>query len=187
MAIGVMGNYTAAICVNRSEAPSWGIQTYVVNGASELYPGHIATGLGHTYPDCGRPDLDIDITLGVVITGSGISITDGVTILEIDTYLPDNESIEVAMVGSHLICWVYVDDDEGALDAWTPVYGTGADDDGFVEKADTIDVDTAFSEAGLEANFLALKNQIIDRYVGRLYKNIADQGTTDTPEKVVLC
>jgi hypothetical protein len=187
MGIGTMANYTGEICVNRAEAPSWGIQTYIVNGASETYPGHIVVGTGHTYPDCGRADADGDQGLGVAITCSGISITNGTTKIEIDTYYADNEQIEVAMVGSHLICWVYVDDDEGTADAWTPVYHTGADDDGFVELAMTIDVDTAFSEAGLEANFLALRNMTEQRYIGRLYKNMADQGSTDTPNKVVLC
>ena len=183
MAIGVMATYTGAICVNRYEAPSWGIQTYVVDGASGLYPGHVCTQA--TFPDVARPDGDGDVTLGIVITDTGISI-DGSTKLEIDTYLPDNEPIEVARVGSHLICWVYVDDDEGAIVAGTPVYNTGVDDDGFVEVLPAIDVDTAFSEAGLQGNFDTITNGLLG-YVGRLYKNAADQGSTDTPEKVILC
>lgn len=185
MAIGTMANYTGEICVNRFEAPSWGIQTFLVNGASELYPGHICTQTGHTAPDVGRPDGDGDVTTGVVITCSGISI-DGSTKLEIDTYLPDNEPVEVAMVGSGLVCWVYVDDDEGTAVVWTPVYNTGSDDDGFVELLPAIDVDTAFSESGLQGDFDTITNGRLG-YVGRLYKNIGDQGSTDTPEKVVLC
>lgn len=184
MAIGTMASYTGEICVNRHEAPSWGIITRLVNGSSELYPGHPCTPSGHTDPDVGRPDADADVFGGVVISCTGMSI-DGSTKLEIDTYLPDNEPIEIARPGTRLICWMYVDDDEGALVYNTPVYHTGADDEGFVEKMDAIDVDTAFSEAGLQAQFDLLTNAWL-RYVGRLYQNIADQGSTDTPEKVIL-
>ncbi len=185
MAIGVMANYTGEICVNRSEAPSWGIGSYTVEGASELYPGHVCTATGGAaVPDIGRPDADGDVSLGIVLDGKGISI-DGATKLEIDTYLPDNEPAEVARVGSKLICWVYVDDDEAAQVAGTPVYGTGVDDDGFVEVLPAIDVDTAFSEAGLQGNFDAITNALMG-YVGRLYEDIADQGSTDVPEKVIL-
>ena len=185
MAIGVMANYTGTICVNRFEAPSWGIQTYVINGASESFPGHALTQTGHTFPDVGRPDADADVFAGVAITDSGASI-DGSSKLEIDTYDPDNEPIEVARPGSHLVCWMYVDDDEGALVLNTAVYHTGTDDDGFIEKLDAIDVDTAFNESDLQSQFDILTNAWA-RYVGRLYKNIADQGSTDTPEKVILC
>ena len=184
MAIGVMATYTGAICVNRYEAPSWGIQTYVVEGASELYPGHVCVQ-STAFPDIGRPDAAGAVTLGIVITDTGISI-DGATKLEIDTYLPDNEPVEVARVGSHLICWVYVDDDEGAIVAGTPVYNTGGDDDGFVQIMPTIDVDTAFSESGLQGHFDEITGAF-NGYVGRMYKNAADQGSTDTPEKVILC
>ena len=185
MAIGVMADYTGEICVNRSEAPSWGIPTMVVEGASELFPGHICTATGGAaVPDIGRADADGDVTLGVVLDGKGISI-DGSTKLEIDTYLPDNEPAEVARVGSRLICWIYVDDDEGAAVAGTPVYNTGVDDDGFVELLPAIDVDTAFSEAGLQGNFDIITNGLMG-YVGRLYEDIADQGSTDVPEKVIL-
>ena len=184
MAIGVMANYTGEICVNRSEAPSWGITTAVVNGASEVYPGHIVTSTGHTAPDCVRPDVASDVTLGVALDGKGISI-DASTKLEIDTYFPDNEPIEVARPGSKLICWVYVDDDEGAAVAGTPVYNTAAGDDGFVQVLPAIDVDTAFSESGLQGNFDSITNALLG-FVGVLYEDIADQGSTDTPEKVIL-
>jgi hypothetical protein len=155
MAIGTMASYTGEICVNRAEAPSWGIQTFVVAGASELYPGHAVTSTGNTAPDVARADADGDVTLGVALDGKGISI-DASTKLEIDTYFPDNEPVEVARVGSKLICWMYVDDDEGALVAGTPMYNT-----------DTI------------------TNGLLG-YVGRLYEDIGDQGATDTPEKVIL-
>ena len=185
MAIGVMADYTGEICVNRAEAPSWGIGTYTVEGASELYPGHICTATGGAaVPDIGRPDADGDVTLGIVLDGKGISI-DGSTKLEIDTYLPDNEPVEVARVGSKLICWAYADDAVTAQVAGTPVYGTGVDDDGFFEVMETIDVDTAFSEAGLQGNFDTITNGLL-HYVGRLYEDIADQGSTDVPEKVIL-
>ena len=184
MAIGTMASYTGEICMNRHEAPSWGIITRLVNGTSETYPGHVVTPTGHTDPDVGRPDADTDVTGGIAITVSGMH-TDGATKFEIDTYYPDNAIIEIARTGTRLICWVYVDDDEGALVFNTPVYGTGADDDGFVEKMPAIDVDTAFSEAGLQAQFDIHSNAWL-RYVGRLYQNIADQGATDTPEKVIL-
>jgi len=182
-----MANSTGEICVNRAEAPSWGIQTFLVNGSSELYPGHIVTQSGHTYPDVGRPDADADVIAGVAITCSGISVTDGTTKIEIDTYYADNEQIEVAMTGSHLEVWVYVDDDEGTAVVWTPVFTTGADDDGFVELQPAIDVATAFVESGLQAQLNQLQYEAHTAYVGRLYKNMADQGSTDTPNKVVLC
>ncbi len=185
MAKGTMANYTGTICVNRFEAPSWGIQTYVVNGATELFPGFTTTQTGNTFPDVAKPDADLDVFGGVCITDSGISI-DGATKLEIDSTYPDNEPIEVARPGSHLICWMFVDDDEGALVLNTAVYHTGVDADGFIEKLDAIDVDTAFNESDLQSQFDILTNAWA-RYVGRLYKNIADQGSTDTPEKVILC
>jgi len=184
MAIGTMASYTGEICVNRSEAPSWGITTAVVAGASEVYPGHIVTSTGNTAPDVARADADGDVSMGIALDGKGISI-DASTKLEIDTYFPDNEPIEVARVGSRLICWAYADDAVAAQVAGTPVYNTGVDDDGFFEVLPTIDVDTAFSEAGLQGNFDAITNGL-KGYVGRLYEDIADQGTTDTPEKVIL-
>lgn len=184
MAIGTMASYTGEICVNRAEAPSWGITTAVVAGASELYPGHICTSTGNTAPDVARPDGAGDVSLGVVLDGKGISI-DASTKLEIDTYFPDNEPVEVARVGSRLICWIYVDDAVGAQVAGTPVYNSGAGDDGFVQALTAIDVDTAFSEAGLQGNFDTVTNGLME-YVGRLYEDIADQGSTDVPEKVIL-
>lgn len=185
MAKGTMASYTGAICVNRYEAPSWGIVTYVVNGASELFPGAPATITGNTDPDVAKADGDGDVTLGICITDTGISI-DGATKLEIDTDYPDNEPIEIARVGSHLICWIFIDDDEGAAVAGTPIYNTGVDDDGFCELMEVIDVDTAFSEAGLQGQFDDITNSFKE-YVGRLYQDIADQGSTDVPEKVILC
>lgn len=184
MAKGTMSSYYDVICMNRHEAPSWGIIVRTVNGAAELYPGYIATPSGETDPDVCHPDGDADVTGGICITDSGISI-DAATDLTVDAAYPDNEPVEIARPGSGLICAVFVDDDEGALTFNTPVFHTGVDNDGFVQKLDSIDVDTAFSEAGLQAQFDILTNAW-KHYVGRLYQNIADQGSTDVPELVIL-
>ena len=95
MAIGTMASYTGEICVNRAEAPSWGITTAVVAGASELYPGHIATSTGNTAPDVARADADGDVTLGDIPAGSGAWSSDFFK-LEVDMTNPQdpNEGIE---------------------------------------------------------------------------------------------
>jgi len=172
-----MANYTGSILVETGPF-SWGIQTYRVDGASELKPGYVCTPTGHTYPDIGRPDGDDDMTLGICIENPDD---------DLDTYFSDNDEIRVARVGSACVVWVYIDDDEGAQVAGTPVYSTGADDDGFVEvrPAVTAPAGDTYSTATMQTALDILKQMQI-RYVGRLYEDVADQGSTDTPVKVIL-
>jgi hypothetical protein len=178
MAIGTMANYTANILVDIPRgAATWGIQTFRVNGASELYPGHCTTQIGHTHPDCGRPDADTDSFLGIALDNPDA---------DIDTYFADNAEISVALAGSGAVVWVYVDDDEGACVSGTRMYHTGADDDGFVEKyAAAAAAPTTYDDATIETAFDIFEQEAI-RFAGVLVETIADQGTTDTPELLAL-
>lgn len=178
MAIGTMANYTASILVDipRGNA-TWGLQTFRVNGSSELYPGHVCTQISHTHPDIGRPDADTDSTLGVVLDNPDA---------DIDTYFADNAEVTVAMRGSGAVVWVYVDDDEGALVSGTRMYNTGADDDGLVEKyAAAAAAPTTYDDATIETAFDIFEQEAI-RFAGVLVETIADQGSTDTPELLAL-
>ena len=179
MAIGTMSSYTGTMCVNRHEVPSWGIRTFRVEGASELKPGMICTNTGGTTgADIAKPDDDDDVTLGVVLERSELAL---------DDFFADNTEVEVALVGSGAICWVFVDDDEGAAVQNTPVYSTGVDADGFVElrPAVTAPAGDTYATAGMQTALDILK-QMERRKVGHLYEAMADQGSTDTPNKVVL-
>ena len=175
MAIGTMAHYTGKI-LWRSPNNSAGIQTHRVNGATELRPGYPCTETGHTAPDCAKLDADTDVVLGVCLDLPHLSI---------DADFADDKDIQVAHRRSMAGVWIYLDDDEGALAAATAVYSTGVDDDGFCEKLDAIDVATAFSESGLQGQFDILTNAAA-RYVGILVRDEADQGSTDTPAKVLL-
>lgn len=175
MAIGVMEHYTGKI-LWRSPDNIAGIQTFVVDGASELRAGYVCTSTGHTFPDVGKLDADDDVTLGVCLDHPAIDMA---------TDFADNKVIQVALRRAGAGVWIFLDDDEGALVAATAVYSTGVDDDGFCEKLDAIDVDTAFSESGLQGQFDILTNAAA-RYVGILVQDEADQGSTDVPAKVLL-
>ena len=173
-----MANYTASILVDLPRgSATWGIQTFRVNGSSELKAGYVCTQAGHTHPDVGKPDGDTDSTLGICLELPDV---------DIDTAFDDDEEILVAMKGSGAVAWGYVDDDEGALKSGSRMYNTGADDDGFVEKyAAAAAAPTTYDDATIETAFDIFEQEAI-RFAGVLVETIADQGSTDVPELLAL-
>ena len=177
MALGTMANYTASILIEKPFSSTYGLTTCRVNGASELYPGHVCTQTGHTWPDVGRPDADADIPLGICLDNPDA---------DIDTYFADDAEITVALVGSGAVVWAYIDDNEGTVAPGQCLFHTGADDDGFVEVyVAAAAAPTTYDDATIETAFTLLENTHV-RYVGRAVTYNADQGSTDTPIKVAL-
>jgi hypothetical protein len=172
-----MKNYTANILIERPFSATYGLMTCRVNGASELYPGHVCTQDGHTWPDVGRPDADADHPLGIVLNNPDA---------DIDAYLADNAEVTVAVVGSGAVVWGYIDDDEGTVAPGERLYHTGADDDGLLEQyVAAAAAPTTYDDATIETAFTLLENEHV-RYVGRAVTYNADQGSDDVPIKVAL-
>ena len=172
MAKGLMASYTGKI-LWKSPKDSSGIGTYRVNGSTEVYAGFIVTGEGHTHPDVAKCDADADRVLGVAINQPGVGLA---------TAMADNSNVDVAHVNSGAGVWVFVDDDEGALIAGTALYGTGTDDDGFVEVLAMSEIGTAWNTAVVQA----FMNKMQNRYVGVTIRAEADQGSDDVPTPIWL-
>jgi len=172
MAIGVMSQYTGKI-LWRSPDNSAGLGTFRVNGATELRAGYVCTQTDHTHPDIAKPDGDADITLGVVLNHPATAL---------DSDFADDLEVQVALKHSGAGVWVFVDDNEGALIAGTPMYSTGTDNDGFVETMAVAEVGTAWATAAVQG----FMSKIVHRYVGITVRAEPDQGSTDVPARLLL-
>lgn len=169
-----MANYTGSI-LWRTAKNAAGMGSHRVNG-SALYPGFVVTETDQTAPDVYIPDGNDDVSLGIVLENADA---------DIDTAFADNATVVVAYVRSGAGVWGYIDDDEGALAIWTAVYSTGADDDGYLEKLAVTAAPTTYDDATIQGIIDYLESAE-HRYVGRCATAAADQGSTDTPQKVLL-
>ena len=174
MAIGTMSQYTARIMWQppRSEA---GMESRRVNG-STLKPGMIVTATGETDPDVFIPDGDDDVSYAVALDRADKPL---------DTAFDDDLWIVCLKVRSGGGAWVFVDDDEGAIEPWTALYNTGGDDDGFVEVLQVTAAPTTYDDATIQGIVDYLESHE-HRYVGRAATFQGDQGSTDTPLKCLL-
>jgi len=174
MAKGTMANYTGAI-LWRSPNNIAGLLTRRVNGAA-LYPGFVVTENGETTPDAYIPDGNDDESLGIALDNADA---------DIDTAFADNVWIVVAAVRSGAGVWGYIDDNEGTLAMWTALYSTGVDDDGYLEKMAVTAAPTTYDDATIQGiiDYLEASEH---RYVGRAATYVADQGSDDVPQKVLL-
>lgn len=174
MGMGTMSNYTGQI-LWRSPNNMAGIERRRINGAA-AYPGMVVTDTDQTAPDVYLPDGNDDISLGIVLDRADKGV---------DTVFADNDWCEVATVRSGAGAWGIVDDDEGALKIWTALYSTGADDDGFVEVMAVTAAPTTYDDATIQG-IIDYLEAAEHRYVGRAATGQADQGSTDTPLKILL-
>ena len=174
MAIGVMSHYTGRIQWHPPRHES-GILPRRVNG-SACKPGMIVTAVGETDPDVYLPDGNDDITLGVALDRPDKAL---------DTAHGDNTWIDVLTTRCGGGAWVFVDDDETAIEPWTALYNTGADDDGFVEVLGVTAAPTTYDDATIQGIIDYLESAE-HRYVGRAATYQADQGTVDVPLKCLL-
>lgn len=174
MAKGTMANYTGKIMWQppRSEA---GMESRRVNGA-DIFPGAIVTASSETDPDVDLPGGNDEVSYGVALDRAD---------KDIDTVFSDNDWIICLKVRSGGGAWVFVDDDEGAIEPWTAVYNTGADGDGYVEVLQVTAAPTTYLNTTIQAIVDYLESHE-HRYVGRAATYQADQGTTDVPLKVLL-
>jgi hypothetical protein len=145
------------------------------NGTA-IDPGMIVTASGETDPDVALPDGNDDVSLGIALDRAD---------KDIDTAFADNVWITVLTVRSGGGGWVFVDDDEAAIEPWTALYNTGADDDGYVEVLQVTAAPTTYLNTTIQAivDYLEAHEH---RYVGRAATYQADQGSTDTPLKCLL-
>lgn len=174
MAKGTMSQYTSSIMWHppRHEA---GMLPRRVNGAA-LYAGMVVTASGETDPDVYIPDGNDDVSLGIAMEQLDTAI---------DTAFADNSWIIVLTVRSGAGAWVFIDDDEGAIEPWTALYSTGADDDGYCEVLAVTAAPTTYDDATIQGIIDYLESAE-HRYVGRAATYQADQGTTDVPLKCLL-
>jgi hypothetical protein len=136
----------------------------------------IATATGETDPDVYIPDGNDDVSYGVFLERADKAL---------DDVFADNLWVTVLKVRSGGGAWVFVDDDETAIEPWTALYNTGADDDGFVEVLQVTAAPTTYLNTTIQAivDYLEAHEH---RYVGRAATYQADQGSTDTPLKCLL-
>ena len=174
MAIGTMSQYTGKIMWQPPKSGA-GMSSRRVNG-SALKPGMIVTATGETDPDVYIPDGNDDVSLGIALDRAD---------LDIDTAFADNSWITVLHTRSGGGGWVFVDDDTGAIEPWTALYNTGADDDGFVEVLVVTAAPTTYDDATVQGIIDYLESAE-HRYVGRAATEQADQGSTDVPLKCLL-
>lgn len=174
MALGTMSQYTGAIMWQppRSEA---GMLPRRANGTA-IFPGMVVTATGETDPDVALTDGNDDVSLGIALNRADKAIDDN---------FADNVWITVLMVRSGGGAWGFVDDDEGALEPWTALYSTGADDDGLLEALAVTAAPTTYDDATIQGiiDYLEAHEH---RYVGRAATFQGDQGSTDVPLKVLL-
>ena len=81
--------------------------------------------------------------------------------------------------------WGFVDDDEGAIEPWTALYNTGAEDDGYLEVLAVTAAPTTYDDATIQGIIDYLESHE-HRYVGRAATYQADQGSNDVPIKVLM-
>ena len=174
MAIGTMSHYTNAV-MWRSPNNHAAIIPCRVNG-SGLKPGMCVTNQGETAPDVYIPDGNDDKTLGIALDRADLAM---------DTAFTDNDWIDVLAVRSGGGAWGFMDDGEGALDIFTAVYNTGADDDGYVEALAVTAAPTTYDDATIQGIVDYLESAEA-RYVGRLAKAQADGSGSDLPCKILM-
>jgi len=174
MAQGTMSHYTSSILWLRPKSGA-GILPRRVNG-SGLYAGMVVRATGETDPDVYIPDGNDDISLGIALERSDKAI---------DTAFSDNVWVDVLTVRSGGGAWGFVDDDEGAIEPWTALYNTGADNDGYLEVLAVTAAPTTYDDATVQGivDYLEAAEH---RYVGRAATYQADQGSTDVPIKVLM-
>ncbi|MHA2068845.1 MAG: hypothetical protein ACXABY_31165, partial [Candidatus Thorarchaeota archaeon] len=139
MAIGTMSQYTSRIQWHPPKK-STGILPRRVNG-SALKPGMTVTAAGETDPDVYIPDGNDDPTLGIALDRAD---------KDLDTAFADNVWIDVMTTRCGGGAWGFVDDDEGAIEPWTALYNTGADDDGFLEVLAVTAAPTTYDDATIQ-------------------------------------
>jgi len=169
-----MSQYTGAI-LWRSPNNMAGIMSRRING-SAAYPGKVVTDTDETAPDCYLPDGNDDVTLGILLDRADKGV---------DTVFADNDWCSVLMRRSGGGAWGFVDDNEGAIIPWTPLYNTGADDDGLLEVFAVTAAPTTYDDATIQGiiDYLESAEQ---RYVGVAATSQADQGSDDVPIKVLM-
>lgn len=174
MAKGTMAQYTGAILWQPPKNAA-GMVSKRTNGAS-VFPGAVVTSSGETDPDVALPDGNDDVSEGIALNNADA---------DIDTAFGDNTTITVLQVRSGGGAWGFVDDDEGAIEPWTALYSTGADDDGFLEVLQVTAAPTTYDDATIQG-IIDYLEAAEHRYVGRAATYQADQGSTDVPIKVLL-
>jgi len=174
MALGIMSQYTGAI-LWRSPDNISGLLPCRINGAA-AYPGMVVTAIGETDPDVYLPDGNDDVSLGILLDRADKGV---------DTVFADDDWCTVAAVRSGAGVWGFVDDNEGAIEPWTALYNTGADDDGLLEILAVTAAPTTYDAATVQGIIDYLESAEA-RYVGRAATAQADQGSTDVPIKVLL-
>jgi hypothetical protein len=146
-----------------------------ING-SACYPGMVVTSNGETEPDVYLPDGNDDETLGIVLDRADLAI---------DSAFTDNDWVSVLTVRSGGGAWGFVDDNEGAIERFTALYNTGADDDGLLEVMAVTAAPTTYDDATIQGIIDYLESAE-HRYVGRAATEQADQGSDDVPIKVLM-
>lgn len=174
MAKGTMANYTGKI-LWRSPDNQAGLISKRTNGTS-VFPGAVVTSTGETDPDVALPDGDDDVSEGIALDRAD---------MDIDSTFADDTTITVAQTRSGAGVWGFVDDDEGAIEPWTALYSTGADDDGYLEVLDTTSVPSTYDDSTIQTIVDEL-GSAEHRYVGRAATHQGDQGSTDVPIKVLM-
>ena len=174
MAIGTMSHYTNAV-MWRSPNNFAAIGRCRLNG-SAAKPGMVVTNEGETAPDAYLPDGNDDKTLGILLDRADLAM---------DTAFSDNDWANFLPPRCGGGAWGFMDDGEGALDIWTAVYNTGADDDGYVEALAVTTAPTTYDDATVQGIIDYLESAEA-RYVGRLAKAQADGSGSDLPCKILL-
>lgn len=174
MALGTMSQYTGQI-MWRSPKNMAGLIPKRTNGTA-VYPGMVVTSSGETDPDVALPDGNDDVSEGIALDRAD---------KDIDSNFADNLWITVMQVRAGGGAWGFVDDDEGAIEPWTALYSTGADDDGLLEVLAVTAAPTTYDDATIQGIIDYLESAE-HRYVGRAATPQADQGSTDVPIKVLM-
>ena len=156
-----------------------GVITVRTNG-SDIKPGHIVTKTGETI---NTPDVDLvgatdDITLGVVLNEPN---------QDIDTAYGDNESINVAVIGSGCVCWVWAQANCGDLRVGQPVYTTGSSNDGFVVPwtLTSAPASDTYTTAAMQTELDKVDLSQL-QYVGRVWQDASNDASNDRPILVKL-
>lgn len=174
MAQGTMSQYTGRIQWHPPRHES-GILPRRINGAA-AYPGMVMTATGETDPDVYIPDGNDDVTLGILLDRADKAI---------DSIIADNSWVDVMTTRCGGGAWGFVDDDEGAIEPWTALYNTGADDDGYLEVLAVTAAPTTYDDSTVQG-IIDYLEAYEHRYVGRAATYQADQGANDVPIKVLM-
>lgn len=116
-----MKDYTSKILVEAPRSAS-GLQTFIVDGASELRPGYACTNIDHAAGYIGKPDAADEGTVGIVLDNPH---------QDIDAYFPDGEVVTVAMCRSGAVAWGYSKSGE-TYTAGQRLENSGAANDGYI-------------------------------------------------------